>query len=276
MECLRFGSSIPGGYWGCCAGDIMQNFNTDPDAPASIQLVDGDGGVSTGKFLGMTEKEVFLSRLRIGTFSTRDMPNHFFIAVLTANQLNMGNGKKWLAILKENGFEFVRTVSNSVYTGANLASGELSDGSALNYVFALFRNIGSGAPKDMFTPPKAWTDLPSNGKDELITLIGSPYGDEYSGESITKQYRDVDTKCWNAAGPAKLYTQKEVEAAGVPVLLSAIRTQFPPQGPETRKKALAAAAKGLVPDSHHRYNELDPKTATKPTTSAPPTPQMEA
>ena len=141
MECLRFGSTIPGGYWGCCAADILQNFKVDPDAKASIELVNGDGGESMQKFLGMTYKEIFLSRLRIGTFSTRDMPNHAFFVMLSATQLQPGSyGHKWLAILKENGFEFVRTVNNSVW---NID----------NYVFALFRNTGPNAVKDQFTPP---------------------------------------------------------------------------------------------------------------------------
>jgi hypothetical protein len=265
MECLRFGSSIPGGYWGCCAADVMQNFNTDPDAPASIQLVDGDGGVSFGQFLGMTEKEVFLSRLRIGTFSTNDMPNHAFFVMLSKSQLSQGNGKKWLAILKENGFEFVRTVNNSVWN-------------VDNYVFGLFRNIGTSgrsvAVKDQFTPPAAWTELPSNGKTETYQLIGDGVTTQYSPESLTKQYAEADQKIWDKIGPAKFYSQKDLEDAGVPVLLSAIRTQFPPQGPETRKKALDAAAKGLVPSSHHRYNELDPAKPKAKTPTTPP--QMEA
>ena len=80
VEFLRFGSSIPGAYWGCCAMDIIQCFSTDPEAPASIELVSGDGGnpfMKNGKtmFLGKTNKDVFLQRLRIGTFSTENMPN---------------------------------------------------------------------------------------------------------------------------------------------------------------------------------------------------------
>ena len=43
MEFLRFGSSIPGSYWGCCAFDIIQNFGAyDPDDPLSIEMVDGE------------------------------------------------------------------------------------------------------------------------------------------------------------------------------------------------------------------------------------------
>jgi hypothetical protein len=175
MECLRFGSSIPGGYWGCCAVDIMQNFKVDPDAPASIQITSGDGGGACLKdgqlaFAGPTYRDIFNARLRIGTFGKADMPNHAFIAVLTAWQLNEVHGKKWLAILKEAGFEFVRTVSNSVYGGQSLLSGEPTDHSP-NHIFMLVRNIGSGAIKDPFTPPKEWTDLPVCRAGTL----GNPY-----------------------------------------------------------------------------------------------------
>lgn len=158
MEFTRFGSTIPGSYWGCCACCVIQNFKVDPDAKASIELVSGDGGGSLGKYAGPTYRDIFWQRIRFGTFDTRDMPNHAFIAILTANQVSSGVGLKWLAILKEAGFEFVRSVSNSVYQGQSL-SDKPSDGS-LNHIFMLVRNIGSGAASDPFTPPKAWTDLP--------------------------------------------------------------------------------------------------------------------
>lgn len=261
MEFLRFGSSIPGAYWGCCAADIIQNFKVDPDAPASISIVDGDGGTFLQKFAGMTYREIFEARLRFGTFSTRDMPNHAFFAILAKSQLSSEVGKKWLKILKEHGFEFIRTVNNSVWN-------------ADNFVFALFRNNGPNAVKDQFTPPKEWTDLPSNGKTELWETVGSPYSDEYSTVNLTKQYADVDQKVWDKIGPAKLYTQAEVEAKGVPVVLAAMRSPFPPQGPNKRKETIEKYVKGFgtQPGTHHRYPELDP---VKPATPAAP-PQMEA
>jgi hypothetical protein len=167
FEALRFGSSIPGGYWGCCAGDIFQCFKSDPDEPASIQFVNGDGGEpqtdASGNllFAGPTNRDVFLARFRDGTFGCGDMPNHFFIAVLTEDQIDGAFGSKWLAILKEHGFEFIRTVANSVYTGKSVGTEPPEgEGHSLNYVFALFRGIADGAPEDAFTPPKAWTDLP--------------------------------------------------------------------------------------------------------------------
>ena len=164
MEFLRFGSSIPGGYWGCCACCIIQNFKVDPDEKASIQLVSGDQGtpIMQGKdalFAGPTWRDIFWQRIRFGTFDKRDMPNHAFFAILTEWQISDTIGKKWLAILKEAGFEFFRTVSNSVYAG-QAVGGDPTNHSP-NHIFALVRNVGVGAIKDQFTPPKAWTDLPS-------------------------------------------------------------------------------------------------------------------
>src|SRR3546814_13783293 len=106
MEFLRFGSSIPGGYWGCCAFDIAQCFKQNPDDKASISVVNGDGGfpMMDGKgvlFLGPTWHDIFKQRLRINTFDTKDKPNHGFLVVLTDWQLKNEPGKSWLKILKE-------------------------------------------------------------------------------------------------------------------------------------------------------------------------------
>jgi hypothetical protein len=236
MEVLRFGSTIPGGYWGCCAADIIQNCKVDPDAPASISLVDGDGGVFMQKFLGKTYREIFESRLRIGSFSTRDMPNHAFFVILEKNQISSGYGQKWMAILKEHGFEFIRTVNNSVWNKDN-------------YVFALFRNNGPNAVKDQFTPPPGWTDLPEVKKEVWTFLKPS------DRTELTKLHATVDQKIWDKIGPAKLYTQAELEEAGVPVTLAAIRTPFPPQGPTARAKAIEqyqnGAGAGRQPSTHN-------------------------
>lgn len=236
MEVLRFGSTIPGGYWGCCAADIIQNCKVDPDAPASISLVDGDGGTFMQKFLGKTYREIFESRLRIGSFSTRDMPNHAFFVMLEKNQISSGYGQKWLAILKEHGFEFIRTVNNSVWNKDN-------------YVFALFRNTGPNAVKDQFTPPPGWTDLPSVKKEawEMIT--------EGDRKTLTTEQAVADQMIWDKIGTAKFYTQQQLEEAGVPITLSAIRTPFPPQGPTARKAAIERFQKGAganaQPNTHN-------------------------
>lgn len=161
IEFLRFGSQIPGNYYGCCAVDIIQGLSCDPDALSSIQVTDGDSGMPytrDGKFvfLGPTNLDVFKQRLRIGTFYHRELQNHAFLAVITGDQLSKhydgteSNGLKWLKILKDHGFEFIRAVNNSVYSWSRPPV----------YLFGLFRNIGKGAVPDPLKPPEAWTNLP--------------------------------------------------------------------------------------------------------------------
>jgi len=216
MEFLRFGSSIPGGYWGCCACDIIQNFKVDPDAKASIEIVSGDGGGSTGSFAGKTYKEIFLQRLRYGTFGKADMPNHAFIAILTQWQITSEIGKKWLVILKEQGFEFIRTVNNSVYSGQSLGKPTNAANNNDNHIFMLVRNIGAQGLKDQFTPPKEWSALPSV-KPEAWQFYTVPGGE------ITKGQYEADTTIWKALPAAVFYTSAQLEADGVPVIMSGVR-----------------------------------------------------
>lgn len=236
MEFLRFGSSLPGSYWGCCACDIIQNFKVDPDDKACIQLVDGDGGNNLGKFAGPTWRDIFNQRIRFGTFGTADMPNHAFIAILTEWQIQGDIGKKWLGILRETGFEFIRTVNNSVYSGPNLGSPTATANSNDNHIFALIRNIGVNALKDPFTPPKAWTDLPE---------IKTPYvGWEGDSETLTLAQHQQDTAIWECLGPAKLLTEAEAEKAAPGALWYAgVRNKYPQQLKSARLKATGADAK---------------------------------
>jgi hypothetical protein len=250
MEFLRFGSSIPGSYWGCCAVCIIQNFNFDPDEKASIQLVDGDGGYPMGDmFAGPTYRDIFLQRLRIGTFSTDDMPNHTFLAVLTEYQVTNETGKKWLALLKEHGFEFIRTVDNSVYTGQDL-DGEQS--SHKNYLFGLFRNIGSGKIENPFEPPKAWTDLPNVIPEawQYISDSGDTQARLNGSQEVTEGQRSYHRTMWDKIGPPKLLTKAEVEAVGAPVILAGQRSQFPQESEKSResKHKNLKAAGFKVPD----------------------------
>lgn len=236
MEFLRFGSSIPGGCWGCCACCIIQDFNQSPDEKASIQLVSGDGGgaITRGKgalFAGPTYRDIFNQRIRSGTFDSRDMPNHAFIAIITANQCNGSVGQAWLKILKETGFEFIRGVANSVYTGAELGT-PASAGSSMNYIFGLFRNIGSGSSADQFMPPKAWQDLP-NVKPEAWALIPN------TGK-LTLDQHAVDTEIWNKIGSPKFLSEEEVLAAGAVVTMAGIRSEFPPEQKLQREQKKAA------------------------------------
>jgi hypothetical protein len=227
MEFLRFGSSIPGSYWGCCAMDIIQCFNHDPDDKASIQIVDGDGGnpLTNDKgfmFAGPTYKDIFLQRLRYGTFGVGDMPNHGFLAILTHYQVNSELGKKWLKLLKENGFEFIRAVDNSVYSGSTTISkpGQGGTSGHANYLFALFRNIGCGALKDPYTPPAAWTELPSN-----VPEVWESMGMDAVG--LTERVQEAHLKSYNELPKGKFMTEEELEKDGVPVTYAGLRSENP-------------------------------------------------
>lgn len=226
MEFLRFGSSIPGSYWGCCAADIIQDFQQDPDSKASIQLVSGDGGGGITKgtelaFAGPTLRDIFETRLRIGTFGNRDMPNHAFFAILTESQCSGGVGRKWLAILKENGFEFLRCVDNSVWSPKK------------NYIFALFRGVNSSAPTDPFEPPKAWKEMKQVVPEVWEGLTGD------ARKNFNKETKETQTKLWNAT-TTKILTQSEIEKAGAPVIMSALRTEFPVETKAKRDEKIAA------------------------------------
>lgn len=231
MEFLRLGSSIPGSYWGCCAMDLIQNFKFDPDDKSSIQLVSGDGGGPLTKgnkmlFAGPTYRDIFKQRIRIGTFSSTDMPNHGFLAVLTQQQISGGHGAKWLRILKEEGFEFIRAVDNSVYTGASLKD-ETSPHP--NYLFGLFRNITGSRIKDPFKAPEQWSTLP----------------DPYNGDMSEGNMCKVQTERWKKNSPTKLLTEDEIVAAGTPVTLAGLRSQYPQELKtvrETKKNAAQKAA----------------------------------
>ncbi len=265
MEFLRFGSHIPGRYWGCCAASIIQNFKVDPDEKFSSQIQYGDSGEAcvnseTSKHIwaGPTYKDIFLTRLRIGEFGQEEMPNHAFFAILTDTQVNSAVGNKWLAILREAGFEFLRTVDNSVYTGKELLTEDSDTPPHKNYIFALFRNIGLGSVEDQFTPPDAWTSLPKV-KEETFDWI-KPTDLESGGydlTALTKMHREVDLAIWNS-GETKFLSEEEVEAAGAPVILMGLRDEdnpyarkaaFPPESKadraaniKRRKEARAAAA----------------------------------
>lgn len=262
MEFLRFGSSIPGSYWGCCAVCIIQKFSHDPDEKASIQLVDGDlahpirNKKDENLFAGPTYLDIFKQRLRIGTFGKSDMPNHAFLAVLTKDQLDTSTGEKWLKILKDNGFEFIRTIDNSVYSGEDLIKNPGSGtkgGSHPNYLFGLFRNIGTGASIDPYTPPKAWTDL-----EQVVPEMwqGVPPSER---EALNKAVQEVQLKHWEALGAPEFLTEEEVRAAGAPVILAGVRSKKPQQSKEERK---------LV-EAMEKDKTAESKPATAPFAPAP-------
>ena len=172
IECVRFAGRHPTEGIGCCAIDNFQGFINDPDAPAYVQLKHGDSGVGLIKkreavYYGPTNKDIFLSYLYTGTFSLEPMPNHAFLLSITKTQLHSAIGLKWLAILKENGFEFVRTIDNSVYSGSRVSRDKKSEAIDLVYIFGLFRNIGETRVSDPFDPPAEWKALPEPSMDDF-------------------------------------------------------------------------------------------------------------
>jgi hypothetical protein len=241
MEFLRFGSSIPGSYWGCCAVDIIQNFSAgNPDDPASIELVCGDGGQPIGDmFLGKTYREIFESRLRIGTFSDTDLPNHAFLCVLTEEQVQGSRGYAWLKVLKENGFEFIRAVDNSVYSGEDIADEFYEEGcydSSVNYLFGLFRNIGSGKVSNPFQPPREWTEL-EGGVDELYELSGETISDlDRLFGDMQRQRDELHLKRWHEIGHARMYSKEQLKEGGVPITLAGRRSEFPQESEAAREQ----------------------------------------
>jgi len=251
MEFLRFGSSIPGSYWGCCAMCIIQDFKHDPKAKASIQLVSGDGAnpITNGNceqlFAGPTYEDIFWQRLRYGTFDKRDMPNHGFLAILTENQLTSTYGKAWLAILKQAGFEFIRSVDNSVYSGVMTIEDSADDSSDCdcyceyeddcecdeeeseygvsinkNYLFGLFRNIGRSFVDNPFTPPTAWTDLPSVVPEAWSLLLEKSH-------DLADEQRQAQLSLFNSLPKNTFFTEAELIALDVPITLSGVRSEYP-------------------------------------------------
>ncbi len=162
LECLRLGARRGGEGIGCCAIDVLQGFNNDPDslAPPQPHFNGDDWSPSfyqhTDKQLAIagTNEEVFLSHITHGSFTPEPEPDHGFIAVLTDDQVNGTIGRKWLAILKREGFEWVGCTSNSVY-------GEYHP----NHVFMLLRsthlNMEDAEIEELKKPPQVWTELPA-------------------------------------------------------------------------------------------------------------------
>jgi hypothetical protein len=249
MEFLRFGSSIPGGYWGCCAVCIIQNFKVMPDAKAAIQLVVGDSGSPLMRdkeniFAGPTNLDIFLQRLRIGTFSGKDMPNHVFLAVLTEYQISGEIGKAWLKVLKEQGFEFVRTTDNSVYTGETVITktGTKSTKSPhKNYIFGLFRNVGQGFVEDPFTPPAAWTDLDA--------VIPEPWLCITDGKTRNKETQAAHLKLYKALPKEKWMKESEVLAAGIVPTMAGQRSKFPQEPKNLRDVKIDVKVKEVKAES---------------------------
>lgn len=191
IECLRFAAEKGGEGIGCCAIDLFQGFVNDPDAKAAVRLNHGDSGspltiYKDGKcveaWLGPTNRDIFLQYLRIGTFDTQEMPNRMFLAAMTDEQMESSYGQEWMRILKEQGFQFIAKVDNSVYSGQDVGEPSTEEPSYCDcgcgmsmgdepahpvYLFGLFRNIGTTRVDDPFKAPQFWEDLPTPTKTDM-------------------------------------------------------------------------------------------------------------
>lgn len=164
IECLRLGARRGGDGIGCCAMDVIQGFNNDPDKIRPQQpFYEGDSWSplfyeGTDKQLcvggeGITNEQAFLAYITHGSFTNEPAADHGFIAVLTDSQVQGETGKKWLRILKREGFKWVGAVSNSVYSEYHP-----------NHVFMMLRSTLECMEADererLKSPPEYWENLP--------------------------------------------------------------------------------------------------------------------
>lgn len=166
IECLRLGARRGGEGIGCCAIDVFQGFTNAPDAMRPpIPFFNGDSWTPELNYAGEhihihgTNEEVFLSYLCHGSFTSEVAPDHAFIAVLTGEQIGSSVGKEWLKILHREGFRWVGSVSNSVYSEYHP-----------NHIFILTRNtkdyMDEDALENLQRPPSAWTELIEEGEKD--------------------------------------------------------------------------------------------------------------
>ena len=180
IECLRLGARRGGEGIGCCAVDVFQGFSNDPyDDRPPIPMLEGDSRhpIIAGypdmrqRTIVGTNEEVFLTYLKIGTMSSAPVEDHAFIAVITGEQIRSSTGKKWLKILKREGFEWAGCTSNSVYSEYHP-----------NHIFMMIRSTGEYMDEDeilqLKKPPSAWLELeePSSTPEERFTEIVPKFG----------------------------------------------------------------------------------------------------
>jgi len=162
IECLRFGARRGGSGIGCCAVDVFQGFSNSPSAHCPpIPFFNGDSwcpemhynekGELSQLYLTGTNEEVFLSYLTHGSFTKHSVDDHAFIAILTEEQCAEKEGRAWLRILKREGFKYVDTVNNGVYSEFHP-----------NHIFMLVRNTHENLSEtelETLGPPEYWLSL---------------------------------------------------------------------------------------------------------------------
>jgi len=147
----------------CCGASILNNFGTgsstvDPNGVSGYKT-DGVNYVrdEKGNLITVTYADKFkadLARLRL------QFPNRMYCCILNQAQYDAHN-KGWPKLLKEVGFEFVRSWSNSNHDGSHSYGGEGPQATRRhpNYLFVLCTD-DKGTCKDFTQPPKGWDELP--------------------------------------------------------------------------------------------------------------------
>ena len=158
IEAVRFGARLGRIGIGCCGLDLIQGFSHSPedettfplrygdeDTPIFQDTCDGDGGVMA---ITGTNIEVLKALLTLGTHDQEPKEARSFLVTLNNDQICSEEGRKWLAILKGLGFEYLRSFENGVY-GAD----------SWVYLFGYFRAYEGGASITRSVP--GWDELPA-------------------------------------------------------------------------------------------------------------------
>jgi hypothetical protein len=91
----------------------------------------------------------------------------------------------------------------------------------------LFRNVGSGAIKDPYTPPKAWSDL-----KQVVPETWQHY--DFKGVDFNKQVQEAQLPVYNALPKNEFLSEKKLETLGVPVTYAGCRSTMPQQSKDAR------------------------------------------
>jgi hypothetical protein len=138
------------GFTACCGADVLYGFGVGPGVkdPNGISGYKSDGmnylRDAEGKQIPITFADKFRADFEK---QQRAYPSRAYVAIVNTQQYEAHN-QAWPKLMKEMGFEFVRSWYNSVHAG----NGPL-------YMFVLCTD-GKGRSEVFTQPPKGWEDLP--------------------------------------------------------------------------------------------------------------------
>jgi hypothetical protein len=149
----------------CCGASIITDFSIDPGDAQEYEMEQQDtqwGPVMKPKLDANGDRipkatygDQFVASLNgaMGrTLSNRGLyanyyKDHGVFAILSGKQIASKHGKNWLKILKQAGFEHVRSWNNTVH------------GESPNHLFMLCKHTSSVDVPEPTTPPKEWVAL---------------------------------------------------------------------------------------------------------------------